>query len=325
LQELGYDAESTRQRSELDEMLAQSDVVVTSYSHAFEKMERRERLIRWMESGGHLVLETKTYRLAEDSAAQTPLLNQFGINPVSKNPLFDEYATTETQVQIYRQGTQFNAAFVPRYTLELEGDNFSIVVSDDNGVHLAEVPVGAGTLTVLSDMDIWRNEKIGDLDHAALLAEVLGKSPGRITILHYLAMPSLAELIWRHAKTAVVPLIALLLMFLWFLNDRFGPPVQRERRQRRSLIEHIEAAGQFDWRFNRGANVLKNVRHELQQYIESRHPTWRKKSEDEKVKWVSEKTKLAEPQIRQALFGDCANHGAFLSAVSALQTIRKQV
>ncbi|WP_455203323.1 DUF4350 domain-containing protein [Kaarinaea lacus] len=325
IEKLGNHVSSSRERDKLEQALLGDDisVIITGYSHTLEKPERRERLLNWIRRGGHLVLEVKVNSNLEDVVSQRPFLDEFGVTPVSKNLFLEDYEEQQTQVQIYQDGAVFQASFLPRYSLEVSGDKAHLLAGDDNGTHLAEFEVGEGLVTLLSDMDVWRNAAIGELDHAALLAEVLGKSPGQIWILHYIHMPSLFEIIWRDAKWVVVPLLAFLLFFLWSLNNRFGPFAIFVKRQRRSLLEHIEAAGHFDWRFNQGVTLLAGVRGDLFQYIESRHPNWEGKGDTEKLNWIAEKTKIPEAQVNHALHGNCQNHTAFLHAISTLQTIRK--
>lgn len=325
MDKLDYDVSTSRDRNELDKVLDSDeyDVIITSYSHLFEKPDRRERLMNWMRAGGHLILEVRTNDTSDDVATERPFLNQFGISPISKNPLFENYDDIQTSVQIYQNGTVFQASFLARHSLQVTSDEVTVRSGDKNGTHLVEFDVGEGILTVLSDMELWRNRKIGQLDHAALLAEVLGKSPGRIWLLYYISMPSLMEILWRDASWVVISFIAFLVFFLWSLNNRFGPFITYVKRQRRSLVEHITAAGLFDWRFNQGATLLEGVRGDLLQHIESRHPSWDKKTDSEKVAWICEKTKIPEPQINHALHGDCQTHMMFLHAISTLQTLRK--
>ena len=325
MEKLGYDISASRERDKLDEALDHDEynVIITSYSHQFEIPQRRERLLNWVKQGGHLVLEVKTNDTSDDAALKRPLLNEFGVSPVSKNPLFEDYEEIQSEVQIYQDGVVLQASFLPRHALEVNNDDYTVISSDENGTHLVEFEMGEGIVTLLSDMELWRNQKIGEYDHAALLGEVLGKSPGRIWLLYYISMPSLFEILWREAKWVVIPSIVFLVFFLWSLNNRFGPFILDVKRQRRSLVEHIEAAGHFDWRFNQGATLLAGARGDLIQHIESRHPNWDKKSDDEKLDWICDKTKIPQPRINHALHGDCHTHAAFLHAVSTLQTLRK--
>lgn len=325
LEKLDYNVTASRDRKELDKALDSDDysVIITSYSHLFEKPQRREKLLNWIKRGGHLILEVRTNDTTDDVAMDRPFLQQFGLTPTSKNPLFEDYDDIQTGVQIYQNGTVFQTSFLPRHALQVKNDEATVKSGDKNGTHLAEFNMGEGIFTALSDMEIWRNRKIGDLDHAALLAEVLGKDPGRIWLLYYISVPSLFDILWRDAKWVVISSFAFLIFYLWSLNNRFGPFITYIKRQRRSLLEHITAAGLFDWRFNQGATLLEGVRGDLIQHIESRHPSWDKKSTSEKLAWLCEKTKLPEPQIDHALHGDCHNHMTFLHAISTLQTLRK--
>jgi len=186
MEKLDYDISASRDRNDLDKVLDSDDynVIITSYSHLFEKPERREKLMSWIRRGGHLILEVKTDDTSKDAATERPFLNEFGLTPTSKNPLLEDYDDTQCSVQIYQNGAVFEASFLPRHALEVNGDDATVISSDKNGTHLVEFDVGEGILTVLSDMELWRNRKIGELDHAALLAEVLGKSPGRIWVLY---------------------------------------------------------------------------------------------------------------------------------------------
>lgn len=327
LKELEYPINSYNDNNKLDELLKSSgrNTIIIKYSAYLEARERLANIMSWMKQGGHLILELNSSLYPKEGKKKRGLLEFFKLSLESKAIFFEDVSKDPMNVQIYQGGTEFQARFLGRFSVETEEQNYTIKMGDENGTHLLEFDVGDGTFTVISDMSLWNNEHIGDFDHAALLAEILGKNPGNIDIVRAIVMPSLLQLIWENGKWFCISLALLLAFYIWSLFEKFGPDAVIIDSSRRSLIEHLDAAGKFDWRHFRGKNMLNAARKDLELHLDQKHPILQNKSEQERDIWIGEKTGIDPNDIHLALSDDCEHANQFLQAIQLIQKIRKQL
>jgi len=117
----------------------------------------------------------------------------------------------------------------------------------DFGVAFMQFELNRGLISVLSDANIWRSENIALFDHAYLLT-ILADTQSPVMFLTGSQMPSLAVLIWQHAREALLAGCLCLLAWLIYRGRRFGPAKSLQGHAGRSVGEHIRAAGHFFWR-----------------------------------------------------------------------------
>ena len=306
------------------------DAIFISYSRELEQQANREWLLEWIKQGGHLVLELQSGNDMDGVSKNTPFLDTLGVKPVHRNVLFDDFVAEEKDLQIFRDREHLKARFLPQHSLDLDEDGEAepvLFISDGNGPHIVEFPFGRGVYTVVSEFDLWKNHNIGELDHAALLAHLLGDHAGQASSTTlWLVMrklrPSLLTLLWNNAWQFVIALLTALALGLWYLSNRFGPGLQLDDAQRRSLMEHIEAIGQFEWRMDKAEHLLSAVRREVQLELERRFPELPHKARDETTSWLAEKLKIPEQDIITALHSPCESQTAFTQCIKILQSIK---
>ena len=165
-------------------------------------------------------------------------------------------------------------------------------------------------------------------NHARLLVDAVAGyvEAGMVWFVYESAYPSLWRVIWTSAPYFVSSLAILLLLWLWSITPRFGPAIRPEPAVRRSIIEHVGAAGQFVWR-NHGAKALAEsstaaVMHEA----ESLHPGIGRLSMENQAKQIAKLTGLSAQDIMDVLVNqDIPRHREFTHNMQALQRIRKKL
>ena len=327
LKKFDYSEQSHQEQFALDNILKsnQAGTILMSYNAQIEAKDRFENLLNWIKRGGHLILELNANLYPKEGENKVGLLKYFNLSLKKSNLFLEDTNDTPTMVQIYRNGEEFKTDFISSYTIDVESRDYTVKVDDQNGTHLVEFNVGDGSVTFLSDVNIWHNQNIADFDHAALLLEVLGRDPGNIDIITSISMPSLAEVIWNNGKWFCISLLLMLAFYLWSLFEKFGPALEKVDNTRRSLIEHLDAAAKFDWRHFRGATLLQSARSDLNKYLDTKHPSLAQKSDDELHLWIQEKTEIPLDDIKSALGGDTANATRLIHAIQIIQKIRKQL
>jgi len=302
-----------------------TDTIIIRYNHGLEIPQRSQELMAWVAAGGHLIIEVRFTGVQEDLAVARPFLDQLGISAVRKNLLLATMKAETTSVTIYEDAQPLEVKFSPVHVLELTRDDVTFQFADDNGVHMVEYIQGEGTVTVMSDFDMWRNDDIGERDHAAFLAHTVGNNVAKVWFLQDQVFPGVVSLLWRYAAEAVISAALLLGLLLLRLNNRFGPVLEYDRGQRRSLVEHLEAVGEFDWQYQRGGNLLAGMRQELHFAAETACPGWLHKSADEQAAWLARRSKQAAEDVHAALFAAADRQNQFVWTVKTLQIIRKNL
>ncbi len=116
---------------------------------------------------------------------------------------------------------------------------------------------GKGRIVMLAD-DFFNNDELRNHDHGELLLALaaLNRSSNAVTIVKNLDALPWHVLLWRHYSMALLALAAFLALLVWAALRRFGPLMPQPSLERRSLMEHIDAAGAWLWKAPDGRQVL---------------------------------------------------------------------
>jgi hypothetical protein len=181
---------------------------------------------------------------------------------------------------------------------------------------------GQGLITVMADARPFRNRHIGDYDHAALLLSLAEASPyrGQIVIVRDAAI-SLWSLIWRHGWPALLGLIAVTLFWLWKNMPRFGPLRREEERSTvRDYDHHLEALGDFQWRLDKGAAMLRPLRDSV---IErAQRIAYTAHQGTDLFEWIAQRASITRDRAERAMTLDRpADPASFTRVLADLQKI----
>ena len=134
---------------------------------------------------------------------------------------------------------------------------------EKKGAWLLDYDVGAGRVTVLSDMKIFTNQAIGHYDHAFFLSRLLIDAP-HVWLLYSSKATPLPTLLWRMAPFFWVSCLILLLLGCWRLQQRSGTLLGVPgATTNRDFMAHIEGAGHFCWCQDKLASTIAANRHDL--------------------------------------------------------------
>lgn len=254
LTRLGRAVHSVRRPRDLPSTLDPADtVLMTVPSHMLSAAET-ERLLAWVEGGGHLLIGVK--REHEPGQSGDHLLNALAARshrptqcapnqpiPVQLNP-----TAPPLQVQFYAG-------------LRLSGDFWRTV------------PWGQGQVTLLTDWRWFTNGRIEDHDHAGFLWVLMQRNPGGTIWLQYrMQVPSLMQLLWERAWMPLTGLILALLAALWHYSRRLGPILMPRSGAQRRLVEHLSASARFLGRQGAGPVLLHAARHYTLRRMQRRPP-----------------------------------------------------
>ncbi len=253
LTRLGRTVHSVRRLDELPDPLDPADTVLMAIPTYALNAAASQRLLDWVEQGGHLLIAVQQEQ--EPDRGLDHLLNALHVRS----------HRVETAVYDPVTVTLKGAAdpdVAPSFQLRFQSD---LRLNDAPWLPLRW---GRGRVTLLTDLDLFGNDRLMDHDHADWLWALLEQHPGGAVWLQYrMLAPSLAQLLWQHAWMPLLGLIVTLLAGLWHYSRRLGPVLMPRAGEPRRLIDHLQASSRFLWRHGAGPMLL----HAARQYAQRRH------------------------------------------------------
>lgn len=331
LDRLGRQVESRSGRRYLVNPPEEKGVLLVRDLGAPLPRKRVDDLLAWVEAGGHLIAALG--RL-QDMELKRPLLERFGVEPVRRwdfeglewlqeaiEEAVEEAVPPQTTILLPGVAEEpFTVEFDTHIWFEVDyGDDYWWSPDDDTP-HLLNFPYGAGSVTFLSDSDIFDNRHIGDYDHAPLLAE-LTAGYQRVWLLYSAQMPGLAQLIWRWAPYLVISLGLFGGLLVWRMGLRSGPLILGGQRQRRDLLEHLRASAEFNWRIDPTAALLRQARKQVEKRWLTSHPQLQRLAENERCLWLAERTGMTADAIDRALYRRQKDTGQLVKTCANLQRL----
>ena len=147
----------------------------------------------------------------------------------------------------------------------------------------------------------FRNRYIADHDHAALLLSVVEASPyeGSVVIVRDAAL-SLWTLLWRNGWPALAGLLAVTVVWLWKNMPRFGPLRRGEGPSTlRDYDHHLEALGDFQWRLDKGAALLRPLRDSVLERAQRLAAVAHR--DGDLFEWISQRAGLTRDRAQRAM------------------------
>ena len=332
---------NARQRLLLDDnALAREDTLLLFNDPRALSPPEADRLLAWVEAGGHLLVRTPLYSPGEDlagpDAPQTAMLDLLSVWLVDGEPECEAFQVEGEDHHVeFCAGRRFAFDDVEP---ELAWGNLQ------DGYVYARLSQGRGHVDVLADFDFMANTEMralarGALDeppkgglrdgpHRALARQVLAPNYGRGTMhLVYAAeMPSLWRILFVRGWMVWAPLLLALAAWLWMRMQRFGPSVPSPAGERRSLLEHVRASGEHLYRYGRGVMLYAAVRQAFLARLRRRDPVAAALSGDPQVAAIADRTGLPAERIRVALNAPASHdRQAFRDRISLLIQLRNRL
>ncbi|HEV7269138.1 DUF4350 domain-containing protein [Pseudoxanthomonas sp.] len=305
-----------RQRLMLDDHpLAPGDTLLLFNDPRALSPPEAERLLAWVEEGGHLLIRTPVYSPGEDTSG--PNAPQSAMLDLLSAWLVDEVPSCE-DFQV--EGEDHHVEFCRGRRFAFDGVVPELAWGDlQNGYVYARIAVGKGHADVLADFDFLANTAtrgplqealdappdggLRDGPHRALARQVLAPNyrQGTMHLVYAAEMPSLWRTLFLRGWMVWAPLLLALAAWLWMRMQRFGPPVPSPAGERRSLLEHVRASGEHLYRYGRGVMLYSAVRAAFLARLRRRDPVAAALTGEPQVAAIAERTGQPAERIRTAL------------------------
>ncbi|WP_335945090.1 DUF4350 domain-containing protein [Pseudomonas sp. G166] len=189
--------------------------------------------------------------------------------------------------------------------------------------HMMQLPLGQGSVTVITDAELWKNEHIDQYDNAWLLWYLSADTD--VTLLFNTDHDNLLTLLLRYFPQALVALLALIALWLWRSAVRHGPLQQPAPKARRQLEEHLQASAGFHLRHNGQQQLLQTLQQDVLRRARHLHPGFEQLVVAEQWQVLARLTRQPTRAISQTLSPrpkQRMSSAEFCRQVAHLQTLR---
>lgn len=163
---------------------------------------------------------------------------------------------------------------------------------------------GAGSWTALVSVDPFTNTALGYEGNAELVWQLLGPRIGdgsTVELVYGSDIPPWYVLLFYRGWPVWVPLLLVLLGWLWWRAQRFGPLLPALPPPRRALLDHVRASGEFLYRQGETQTLLEALRRRFRRALERRDPALAALSPRELIPTLAERERVPEDALRDAL------------------------
>jgi hypothetical protein len=333
LRQQGLTVEHAYNLKQLDTLPSKGNSLLLLGERSNMSPRQVEQLLEWARSGGHLLLVAEALWDEETGKSGDLLLDRLQIHqtlsdepeepatslkkPSSKKArdLTKLYVDNETAPAYFSFDTDFNLTD-PKHLAQFSANSA-------RASHLMQLDLGEGSVTVITDSDLWKTPNIGKHDNAWLLWYL--NQGTAVTLLFNSDFDDLFTLLMRYFPQALVALTALVALGLWRAGVRQGPIRPPASPARRQLQEHLKASADFLLRRSGQGTLLQALQRDILRAARRRHPGFERLDNAEQRHVLEHLTRQPSHVINQALGPLPAKRlssADFSRQVACLQTLR---
>ncbi|ROL91607.1 DUF4350 domain-containing protein [Pseudomonas chlororaphis] len=289
-----------------------------------------EQLLDWARAGGRLLFVAEALWNKEAGRSGDLLLDRLHLRQFLSKDLKapppgagKEPYPKLTKLYLEDQDAPAYIGFDTDFHLEDPDNLAQSWANSARATHMMQLSYGQGSVTVLTDADIWKTPLIAKYDNAWLLWYLSADSD--VTLLFDTDHDSLWSLLLKYFPQALVALAALLGLWLWHVGVRHGPMQAPMPRARRQLREHLQASAHFLLRHTGQQGLLHSLQQDILRRAQHRHPGFERLTAAEQGQVLARLTRQPDSVISQALAPQPAQRlssADFSRLVTHLQTLR---
>ncbi|MDR1077054.1 MAG: DUF4350 domain-containing protein [Xanthomonadaceae bacterium] len=308
---LNFDIEALRQRD---------TVVLYAEPHALTFSQSRQ-LLDWVNRGGHLVLQLPSSEYHNDKKAS--ILDYLRVR--MKTPPDESHAPDCGWRD--ESGDRVMAAFcdearrfeLPERALVQWGD-------DEAGLVFARIAHGRGQVDVWHSLEFLSSSRLKqDANDQELALQTLAPNyrQGKVYLIYAAQMPTLWRTLLQKGWPVWLPLGLGLFAWLWRRMQRFGPWLPSPLPERRSLLEHVDASGEFLFRHDDAGLLYTALRDSFMARLRWRDPLAAALSGEAQEDAIAQRLRRSRAYVHEALKTPAANdRHAYLERVRRLIHMR---
>ncbi|MFW0757393.1 DUF4350 domain-containing protein [Pseudomonas sp. H11T01] len=288
------------------------------------------QVLNWARAGGRLLFVAEALWNEETGSSGDLLLDRVQLHQFLSKDLKgpppksseDPYPKL-TKLYLEDEEAPAYASFDTEFHLEDPKNLAQSWANSALGTHMMQLSYGLGSITVVTDAELWKNPNIGKYDNAWLLWYLY--SDTGVTLLFNTEHDDLLTLLRRYFPQALVALAALAGLGIWHVAMRRGPVQSPAPKARRQLQEHLRASADFLLRRSGQASLLHGLQQDILRRARRRHPGFERLGVAEQWQVLARLTRQPTRAISQALSPrprQQLSSADFSRQVAQLQTLR---
>lgn len=265
-----------------------------------------DQVLNWARAGGRLVFVAESIWDEKTGQSNDLLLDRVQLHQLFSKDLKDpppdnaeDAFPNLTKLYLEDEDAPAYAGFDTAFHLEDPKNLAQAWANSAKATHMMQLAFGLGTITVVTDADLWKTPAIAQHDNAWLLWYLSADTA--VTLLFNTEHDSLPALLWRYFPQAIVALLALIGLWLWHVGVRHGPVQAPAPSGRRQLMEHLRASADFILRHNGQQTLLQALQQDVLRRARHRHPGFDQLNVAEQWLVLSRLTRQPTRAISQAL------------------------
>jgi hypothetical protein len=292
-----------------------------------------DQVLNWTRAGGRLLFVAEALWDEQAKQSNDLLLDRVqlhqSLSKDLKDPpadLADDPYPNLTKLYLEDEDAPAYAGFDTEFHLDDPKNLVQAWANSGKATHMMQLAHGLGSITVVTDAELWKNRTIDQYDNAWLLWYLTADTD--VTLIFNTEHDDLLTLLWRYFPQAIVALLALIGLWLWHLGVRQGPLQAPAPSGRRQLQEHLRASADFILRHNGQQTLLQGLQQDVLRRARRRHPGFDQLNVAEQWLVLSRLTRQPTRAISQALSPvpkQRMSHAAFCRQVAHLQTLRNSL
>jgi len=289
-----------------------------------------DQVLNWTRAGGRLLFIAEALWDEKTGQSQDLLLDRVQLHQVlSKNlkeppPGLDEDPYPKlTKLYLEDEDAPAYIGFDTAFHLEDPKNLAQAWANSAKATHMMQLNHGLGSITVVTDADLWKAPAIEQYDNAWLLWYLSADTS--VTLLYNTHHDSLLTLLARYFPQALLALIALIGLAGWHFAVRHGPVLAPAPGARRELREHLRATADFMLRHTGHSSLLQALQQDVLRRARHRHPGFEQLPVAEQWLVLARLTRQPTRAISQALSPRTKQRlssAEFSRQVARLQTLR---
>ncbi|OYQ07875.1 hypothetical protein B7L09_24315 [Pseudomonas mandelii] len=236
-----------------------------------------DQVMNWTRAGGRLLFVAQSLWDEKTGQSNDLLLDRVQVHQsLSKDlkepppDILDDPFPKLTKLYLEDENAPAYASFDTAFHLEDPKNLAQAWANSGKATHMMQLNHGLGSITVVTDADLWKTPAIGQYDNAWLLWYLTADTS--VTLLFNTDHDSLLTLLLRNFPQALVALIALIGLALWHVGVRHGPLLEPASKGRRQLQEHLRASADFMLRRSGQHSLLQALQQDILRRVRHRHP-----------------------------------------------------
>jgi hypothetical protein len=289
-----------------------------------------EQVLNWARAGGRLLFVAEALWDEETGRSGDLLLDRLQLHQFLSKDLKDPVPKSSkdpypklTKLYLEDEEAPAYASFDTDFHLEDPKNLAQSWANSALGTHMMQLSYGHGSITVVTDAELWKTPNIGKYDNAWLLWYLY--SDTGVTLLFNTDHDDLLTLLLHYFPQALVALAALVGLGTWHVAMRHGPVQLPAPRARRQLQEHLRASADFLLRRSGQSSLLQALQQDILRRARRRHQGFERLGVAEQWQVLARLTRQPTRAISQALSPrpkQRLSSADFSRQVALLQTLR---